>query len=238
MATAPHKLDADTETSGLRRFSQEEFLRLTEGKILEPDQPLAWRDGLVWLTDAEEPTLYRFNVRDYYWMAATGLLGRDERLELIDGRIYTVSPIGSPHAGCLTFLVGSFANGLGGRALVSPQNPVRLHHTSELEPDIALLHPRDRGYRSRHPGPEDVFLIVEIMSTSAPYDRGIKLKDYAVSEIPEVWLVDLNEDLIEIHDEPKDGTYTRTRIVRGGERIAPGAFPDVVLSVDDILGLD
>lgn len=238
MATAPYQPFTDADLSGLRRFSREEFLRLTEGNILEPDQPLAWRDGLVWLADAEEPTLYPFSVRDYYWMAATGLLDRNERTELINGGIYTMCPIGSRHAGCLDFLTEIFVVRLSGRAQVRTQNPVRLSDLSEPEPDIALLHPRERGYRSRHPGPDDVFLIVEIMETSAARDRGVKLADYAASMVPEVWLVDLKKDLIEIHAEPEDGRYKQSRIARAGERIAPGAFPDVVLSVDEILGLN
>jgi len=126
--------------------------------------------------------------------------------------------------------------GLKGRAIIWVQNPIRLDDHSEIQPDLALLQPRADYYVSRHPGPRDVFLIIEVMDTSARYDRDIKLPIYARAEIPEVWLVDLNEQRIESYRKPVSGAYTERAIYTRGQSLAPAAFPDVVLAVNDILG--
>jgi Uma2 family endonuclease len=178
----------------------------------------------------------RFTVAEYYRMAESGILRPDERVELIAGEIVAMSPIGSPHASCVKRAVALFSARLAGRATLSIQDPVLLDDQSEPEPDVALLRPRADFYKSAHPGPADVLLLIEVMDTSAPFDRGVKLPLYARAGIPEVWLLDLNGDRIEAHRRPVNGVYTEVQIRLRGQRLAPGAFPDIEVGVDEILG--
>ncbi len=191
-----------------------------------------------------------FTVDEYYKMARAGILKEDERLELIDGdiliksdhaQIYDgdkvmMSPIGSPHGGCLKTLTMIFAAALGPRAMLSVQDPLRRANRSEPPPDFMLLKPREDRYTKSHPGPSDVLLLVEIMASSARTDRKRKLARYARAEIAEVWLVDLKGGQIEVYRQPVDGVYAVKIERRSGENVSPLAFPDVVLAVDAILG--
>ncbi len=186
----------------------------------------------------ETPAVRRrlFSVEEYYRMAAAGILAENERVELIEGEIVVMCPIGSPHSGCVNALTHLLVSRVGGDAVVSVQSSVRLSDSSEPEPDLAVLRPRPDFYRSEHPGPADVLWLIEVMASSADYDRGVKLGLYARSGIAEVWLVDLNEELVEAYRAPASEAYTETRTLRRGENLAPGALPGVVLAVDEILG--
>jgi Uma2 family endonuclease len=177
-----------------------------------------------------------FTVDEYYCMAKAGVLREDERVELLDGEILEMSPIGSRHAACVRGLTERFVLQLAGRAIVSTQNPVRLSSGSEPEPDLALLRPRADGYAKSHPGPEDVLLIIEVSDTTLHYDRDTKLPFYAAAGIPEVWLWDLNGARVLVYREPRDGQYRRTSVIERGGVLSPEAFPDLELLVDDILG--
>ncbi len=169
-------------------------------------------------------------------MAEVGILQPDERLELIDGAIDMMRPIGNRHAGCVDVMASRFMNRLGPRAIVRVQGPIRLSDHSEPQPDIALLHPRTVFDRSGHPGPADLFLVVEVMDSSAIRDRGQKLGLYALSKVPDVWLIDLDGESIEVHLAPQNGVHTRSRVCLRGQNVSPDAFPDITLSVDEILG--
>src|ERR671938_544657 len=132
-----------------------------------------------------------FSVDEYYRMGEAGILTEDDRVELIEGEIIEMSPIGSRHAACVNRLNTLLGRHLRQTAIVSVQNPIRLDAYSEPEPDVALLRPRADYYESGHPTPADALLIVEVADTSADYDRIIKLPLYAKAGIPEAWLVDL-----------------------------------------------
>src|SRR5438105_616378 len=131
----------------------------------------------------------RFTVDDYYRMGKAGILTEDDRVELLDGEIVEMSPIGSPHAGGVTRCMRVLTRLLGDWAVVAVQNPVRLGPLSEPQPDVAVLKPRPDLYADSHPTPKDVFLIVEVADTSATADRQVKLPLYARAGIPEVWLL-------------------------------------------------
>lgn len=135
---------------------------------------------------------HRLTVADYRRMAEAGILDEETRVELIDGEIIDMSPIGSPHAGTVNRLIQVFGRAIGQAAVLSVQNPVILGEFSEPEPDIALLRPRNDFYTSAHPGPEDVLLIVEVSQSSLRHDREVKIPLYARHRIPEVWLVDVD----------------------------------------------
>ena len=178
----------------------------------------------------------RFTVGEYYQMAQAGILGEDDRVELIDGEIVEMSPIGRRHAGRVNRLTQLFVRRLGDAAVVSVQNPVRLDEHNEPQPDVMLLRPRADFYEGSIPGPADVLLIVEVADTSAALDRRVKLPLYARSGVPEVWLVDLGKNTIRAHRDPTPGGYRTARTVRRGERIAPLALPDAELAAEEILG--
>jgi Uma2 family endonuclease len=185
---------------------------------------------------AIEMTRRLFDVDEYHRMAEVGILTDEDRVELIDGEIVEMSPIGAPHTRSVMFLNDAFVRRLEGRALVCPQGSVRLHRRTEPQPDIALLRPPLARYGRAIPAPADVFLIVEVADTSQYRDRVVKLPRYAAAGIPEYWIVDLKGEILDVYREPAAGRYGASRQLRRGDSIAPAAFPDVTLTVDDILG--
>jgi Uma2 family endonuclease len=133
---------------------------------------------------------HRLSVDDYHRMAESGILGPDDRVELLEGEILDMSPIGSLHAALVRVLARWLGSIAGDRAIVAVQDPIRLDDASEPQPDIAILKARPDCYASAHPGPEDVLLVVEVAETSLGYDLGVKVPLYARHGIPEVWVVD------------------------------------------------
>jgi len=178
----------------------------------------------------------RFTVEEYYEMGRAGILHEDDRVELIEGEIIEMSPIGSKHAACVKRLNRRFTQGLGDRAVVSVQDPVRINRHSEPEPALAVLQPRQDDYAIGHPGPVDVLLLIEVAETSARYDREVKLPLYARAGIPEVWLIDLESGEVEAHRRPSQGTYSDVERYGRGDSVAPAAFADLSVSVDEIAG--
>lgn len=179
-----------------------------------------------------------FTVDEYYRMAEAGILGKDDRVELIAGEIVKMSPIGSPHASCVKRLNRLFSVRLGDRVILSVQDPVRLSERTEPQPDIALLIPRADFYFQRHPQAEEVLLIIEVSDTTIEYDREVKIPLYAAAGIVEVWIVSLAEELIEIYRQPLVNGYAEVQQFRRGENVSPLSFSDVVLSVDEVLSSD
>jgi len=180
---------------------------------------------------------YRFTVDEYDRMAEVGLLTQFDRVELLDGDIVEMSPIGDDHASVVARISHVFSKRLGERAIVWGQNPLGLRVVRSVpQPDVTLLRARDDFYRSGRPGPPDALLVVEVMDTSVATDRGVKLPLYARSGIVEVWLVDVGADTIEVYRSPSAVGYADTRVLRHGDLITPQAFSDVTLAVDDLLG--
>lgn len=168
-------------------------------------------------------------------MAQAGILTEDDRVELIEGEIVEMTPIGSRHAAGVARLTALFSR-IQDRGIVWVQNPIRLAEHSEPQPDVAVLRPRADFYAEAHPGPEDVLLLVEVVETSADYAREIKLPLYARSGIPEVWLVDASGGSIEVYRDPGPQGYREVHRAGRGERVAPGAFPDLDVAADAVLG--
>src|SRR5436309_1828637 len=144
---------------------------------------------------AAKPTRRLFTVDEYYRMAKAGILNEDDRVELIEGEIIQLPPIGGPHGSIVIRLNWLFSDRLRGRAVISPQNPFRISARSEPLPDFQLLRPRADFYR-RHPEPPDVLLVVEVSDTTLAYDQRVKIPLYARSGVPEVWIVDIRADLV------------------------------------------
>ena len=177
---------------------------------------------------------HRFNVKDYHRMAETGVLSPDARVELLDGEIIDMSPIGPFHGGVVARLTRLFNKLSNDRWLVWPQNSVRLNEHSEPQPDLALLKPSPDDYTGRHPGPDDVFLPIEIADTTLEMDREKKLPAYGRAGIVEVWIVNLNEQTIEVYRDPHFTGYNET-VLRAGDQAAPRAFPDAIVDVAGLL---
>ncbi len=177
-----------------------------------------------------------FNVTEYHRFADAGILSEDDRVELINGEVVEMSPIGSLHASTVRRIAQLLHEKLGRAVLVGAQDPVQLDQYSEPEPDLSILKPRQDFYAQAHPKPADVLLIIEVADTSIEYDRSVKLPLYARAEIPETWLVDLNEQAIEVFSAPRNGQYQTSRQYRRGETIPSISLPSLTLNVDEILG--
>ena len=184
-----------------------------------------------------EPTPRRFSVDEYYAMAEAGILARDERVELIDGEIITMSPIGNLHGAGVDRATNLIVPLVTGCAIVRVQAHVRLADDCQPEPDLSLLSYRDDFYSEEAPGPSDVLLLIEVADSSPSYDRNRKLPLYARHDIPEVWIENIPDRVIEAHRNPVNGEYTQTRTYRPGETITPQAFPDLELPVSQLMGV-
>ena len=163
----------------------------------------------------------RFSVDDYYRMADAGILGDRERVELIDGEVVTISPIGRRHSACVSSANQALVLAAGTSAIVQPQGPVRLDRFNEPQPDLMLLKARSDFYASHHPGPSDVLPVVEIADSSLRYDTDTKAGLYATWGVPEYWVADLNASLLWRYVSPLDGIYTTITTQRRGETMAP-----------------
>ena len=181
---------------------------------------------------------HRVTVADFHKMSEAGIFLEDDRIELIEGEMVDMAPIGSRHAGMVNKLNRLFS-AVGGQALVSTQNPLRLDPYSEPEPDLMLLKPRADYYAEAHPGASDVLLLIEVSDTTARFDREVKLPLYARHGIAEVWLIDLDARAVERCTEPRPeaGDYARRESLAAG-RIAPNALPDHAVAIDDLFPLN
>ena len=148
-----------------------------------------------------------FTVEEYHKMAKAGILGEDDRVELLEGEIVQISPIGSRHAACVMRLTELLSQRVVGRAHVRVQNPILLGEHSEPQPDVTLLRRREDFYASSHPRPEDVLLVIEVAETSAAVEREVKAPLYARYGIPEVWVVDLAGGQVEVFRRPSPQGY-------------------------------
>jgi Uma2 family endonuclease len=162
-----------------------------------------------------------FSVNDYYRMAESDILSEDAHVELINGELFDMAPIGSIHAGLVTRLSRIMIKTLSEQAIVTVQNPLRLSEFSAPEPDIAVLKPRADDYMRSLPTAQDVLLLVEVADTSLDYDRNIKLPLYAKHQIPELWLIDVKEQRLDIYQQPDNDYYRLHLRPKVGEKIKP-----------------
>jgi Uma2 family endonuclease len=178
----------------------------------------------------------RFTVDDYYRLAECGILHRDDRVELIDGQVVPMTPIGARHASRVDSLTDVLVRLMGPEGSVTVQNPVRLGTHSEPQPDLAVVRRRPDFYREHHPTPADVLLVIEVADRSADYDRDVKVPLYARTGIPEVWLCDLPGDRIEVYREPGAEGYRDVRVVGRPDTVSALHLPGITLAVADVLG--
>ena len=206
-----------------RPFSQEECAALAQAGIIDADEQADVLAGRR-----------RFTVDEYLAMGEAGVLYEDDRIELIDGEIIIMPPIGDPHEASTDWLTRLFVSPLIGRAIVRVQGAIRLNDRSAPQPDIAVL--RERPLSEVGPYfPPDMHLVVEVADSTLAYDRGAKLARYAAAGIPEVWVANLRAREVTAYAEPNGAEYAAVRTYQVGESISPRAFPDVILAVSDFM---
>jgi Uma2 family endonuclease len=178
--------------------------------------------------------IHRFSVDDYHRMGDIGVLGPEDRVELIEGEIVDMAPIGSRHAGMVKHLATVFHEVVGRKAIISVQDPLVLDERNEPQPDIMLLRWRADFYRASHPRPDDVLLLIEVAETSITYDEERKLPLYAAAHIPEVWIVDLENALLRVFRKPAGGGYIERQDLEAPSGFAPEALPGLIINLTGI----
>lgn len=180
---------------------------------------------------------HSFTVDEYNRMGAAGILPDGVRTELIEGEIVEMAPIGSHHLSAVIALSEIFFRTLTpGRATVSVQGPLELSDRSEPEPDVLVLAHRADHYREHIPSTKDVYLLIEVSDSTIQWDRDVKLPLYAREGVPEVWIVDLTAESVQVCREPTASGYNKVSMASRGESLSPIAFPDLAVAVNDILG--
>lgn len=169
-------------------------------------------------------------VDEYHRMGDAGILTEDDRVELIEGELVAMAPIGTEHAATTNALNRLLVMEVGDQGIVSVGNPVRLNRHSEPQPDFSVLRPGG-DYRRMMPRPEDTLLAVEVANTSLEYDRKVKLALYARSGIPEVWIVNLAAEAVEVYRSPVGDGYTDMIRVGGSDSLTIAAIPGVAIRV-------
>ena len=254
-----------TETEISRyRFNVDQYDKMKEVGILPLKRGVELLDGVVWdpsplirnrchpalkggvtrflnelvgLPEEIDSQIHKYTADEYQLMGVEGILTRDDRVELIDGEIVLMPPMLSPHAARVSRINRLFTSVFDeSQAVVWVQCPIRLSYNGEPEPDVSLLLPRPDFYEEALPDPRDVLLVVEVADSTLRSDRNQKVPMYAINGIPELWLVNLREDVVEVYRNPRGGAYSEVTRLQRGETVSPLAFPEVLLEVADILG--
>jgi len=173
----------------------------------------------------------RFSRDTYHRLVEVGVLQEDSRVELIDGEIYMMSPIGPFHGALVRRLMKFFVKQLPDTLECSIQLPIVAGNHSEPEPDVAIVRSRDDNYQREHPSPTDTVLLIEVSQSSLPLDLGLKLQLYASSGIAEYWVINIERKTILVHRTPSGNEYRDVTIVQAGDTIAPLAAPECRLDV-------
>jgi len=181
--------------------------------------------------------MHRFTIEEYHRLTQTGILHEDDNVELIEGRIVDMTPIGTKHASCVTRLNEIFSERLQRSVIISVQNPIYINEYSEPEPDIAILKRRSDFYSERLPCPDDILLIIEVADTSIEYDKVIKIPLYAKAKVQEVWIINLLDNAIEVYRSPSSEGYRIVTKIDHTLTVSPQSFPDVNITSAQILGI-
>ena len=213
-----------TELPPMRPFTPQECRALAAAGIIAPGEQTAVLTGARPFTADEFQDMEKF-----------GILHEDDRLELIDGKIIIMSPIGDPHEIGTDWLNRLLNRRLGDNAMVRVQGAVRLNIHTAPQPDLVVYRMRPITQTPAPIPPSDVYLIIEVANTSLRYDSGPKLARYAAAGIPEVWIANLRNRQVAAHTDPVGDQYTTTQIYHPGQTITPQAFPDIALPVNDFM---
>lgn len=180
---------------------------------------------------------HKLDVDAFYKLGEAGVLGQDDRVELINGELLDMAPIGNHHANSVNGLNESLVLAFSGRGIVSVQNPVTLDRYNVPQPDFTVFRYRADRYWTGHPStPADVLLLIEVADSSIQYDRTVKLPLYARAKIPEYWIVDLGRRMVDVYREPDGGTYASLRSYGPAETVTLSAAPDIGIALDLVFG--
>ena len=176
----------------------------------------------------------KFTITEFEQMAETGIIKDEDRIELIEGELIEMGKIGKRHAACVDRLNDLFRDKFGKRVLVRSQNPIQLSDYSQPQPDLAILTRKSDYYETAHPTPDDIFLLVEVADTTIKFDQEIKIPLYAKHNILEVWLVNLNQEIVEVYYQSNINSYTTKKIFTKKQIISPISFPEIKINVSEI----
>jgi len=185
--------------------------------------------------NGDEMAIRRITVAEYHRMGEAGIFGPEERVELLDGQLIEMPPGGPPHCYSVDRVTSAFHKRFSGRAYIRAQGPVTLDRWSEPEPDVMLSALPEAQYAVAHPKPSQILLVVEVAVSSLRYDAGAKLGAYARRGVREYWSVDVEHEHVDVFREPKGECYKHHHRAARGDSVAPLAFPDDAIPVNDIL---
>ncbi len=188
--------------------------------------------------NADSPAVlqrHRLTVDEYYRMGQAGVFAPDARVELIEGEVIDMAPIGTRHASAVKKLNALLSAAAQGRAIVAVQDPLRLSDASEPEPDLMLLRPRADFYAQAHPGPADVLLLIEVSDSTAAYDRSVKLDLYARHRVAEVWIVDLDNNVVRFFRHGDGQAYTDITASETPRATPVAALPGMTIDLTGLL---
>lgn len=238
------------------RFSVNDFQRMRESGVLKPQDQVELLDGLIIARSGGVPggglpareskamdavpdswvPFHRFMVEEYYRMGEIGLFAPNARIELIEGEVIDMAPMGSWHCGTVDWITALFFGALPQRANIRTQGAVRLSPFSEPEPDIALVKRRGDFYRNNHPGPSETLLVVEVSDSSLQTDQKVKVPLFAHYGIPEVWIVDGVHERLHVYRSPKGSQYTDIVSMDHPGILALAALADVTVDLSNLFG--
>ena len=177
----------------------------------------------------------QISVQDYHQMAESGILRPDERVELLAGQIIKMAAKGTAHRAAISRIEHLLREYLGDSVLICLQDPIRLDDYSEPEPDVAVVRPDPLYYEDHHPTPAEIFLLIEVADTSLKFDCEVKAPAYSRSGITEYWVLDVNDRKLHVYRSPSANGYQSETILAEALTIAPLAFPDCVITVQELL---
>lgn len=213
------------------RFTIEEYRRMADIGLV-PTDSTELIDGVV----VEGTRPWRFSSDDYFRLGDAGILDEDERVELADGEIVQMTPIGSRHSACVARLTRLLSE-RAGQAELRIQDVLHVRDGSERQPDAGVYRSRNDGYETAHPSAADALLIVEVADSSLLVDRTVKMEEYAVAGIPEYWIVDLRRNVVIVSHDPVGGQFMDVREYGEGDEWRSPALGDAVVSAVAVLGV-
>lgn len=171
----------------------------------------------------------------YHVMIDAGIFGPEDKIELLNGEIIDMSPVGNPHIGTINWLGQLFIQKLVGKAIVSIQNPINLSEFSEPEPDLVVCKYREDFYKTERIKAQDILLLIEVSDTTLEKDREVKLPLYAEAGIECVWIVNLADRQLEVYTYPEEGKYLNCKIYAEEEVLALENF-ELELQLSELFG--
>lgn len=180
------------------------------------------------------PTRFKLTVEQYHRMGEAGILHEDDRVELIDGELIRMAPIGSLHGGLVSRLNRLLVERAAGRAVVSPQNSVILSEVTEPQPDFCVLRWRGDDYMGATPVASDTLLVIEVADSSLRYDRDVKLRFYAESGVREVWILDARRRQLLVYRDPAQSRYRSAQTMVDGDVVECVALPQLRITIGEL----